>query len=115
MTYGTRTDHYPWTSKLLHWMIAACVLTTAPVAIAMGRVSAGPTQDNLYNFHKSLGVLILTAEASSRRRSRSRRTQRGAEDAEERQWGRGAATEGGGGDDERTWKTSGLCRGRLVS
>ncbi len=59
MTYGTRTDHYPGTSKLLHWLVAACVLTTAPVAIAMGRVSQGPTQDFLYNFHKSLGVLIF--------------------------------------------------------
>lgn len=59
MTYGTRTDHYPATSKLLHWLIAACVLTTAPVAIAMGRIAPGPTQDSLYNLHKSLGVLIL--------------------------------------------------------
>jgi len=59
MTYGTRTDHYPATSKLLHWLVAVCVLTTAPVAIAMTRVSKGPTQDLLYNFHKSLGVLIL--------------------------------------------------------
>jgi len=59
MTYGTLTDHYPATSKLLHWLIAASVLTTAPVAIAMTRVAKGPTQDALYNFHKSLGVLIL--------------------------------------------------------
>src|SRR3954464_8088387 len=59
MTYGTRTDHYPATSKLLHWLVAICVLTTAPVAIAMVRVSEGPAQDALYNFHKSLGVLIL--------------------------------------------------------
>ena len=59
MTYGTRTDHYPATSKLLHWLVAICVLTTAPVAITMTRVAKGPTQDILYNFHKSLGVLIL--------------------------------------------------------
>jgi cytochrome b561 len=59
MTYGTRTDHYPATSKLVHWLVAVCVLATAPVAIAMTRVSKGPTQDILYNFHKSLGVLIL--------------------------------------------------------
>ncbi|WP_332682807.1 cytochrome b [Bosea sp. (in: a-proteobacteria)] len=59
MTYGARTDHYPATSKLLHWLIAACVLTTAPVAIAMTRVEKGPTQDALYNFHKSLGLTIL--------------------------------------------------------
>jgi cytochrome b561 len=59
MTYGTRTDHYPATSKLLHWLVAACVLVTAPVAIAMSNVSPGPTQDTLFNLHKSLGVLIL--------------------------------------------------------
>jgi cytochrome b561 len=45
MTYGTRTDHYPASSKLLHWLVAICVLTTAPVAIAMTRVGEGPTQD----------------------------------------------------------------------
>ena len=49
MTYGTRTDHYPATSKLLHWLVAICVLTTAPVAIAMIGVGKGPTQDALYN------------------------------------------------------------------
>src|SRR4051812_15779859 len=59
MTYGHRTDGYPPTSKLLHWLVAICVLTTAPVAIAMVRVDKGPTQDMLYTFHKSLGVLIL--------------------------------------------------------
>ena len=59
MTYGTRTDHYPATSKLLHWLVAACVLITAPVAIAMTRIDKGPTQDALYSLHKSLGVLIL--------------------------------------------------------
>jgi cytochrome b561 len=60
MTYGTRTDHYPPASKLLHWLIAASVLTTAPIAITMTRMSEWPTRDFLYNFHKSLGVLILT-------------------------------------------------------
>jgi len=59
MTYGDRIGGYPSTSKLLHWLVAVCVLTTAPVAIAMVRVDKGPTQDWLYNFHKSLGVLIL--------------------------------------------------------
>jgi len=60
MTYGTLPPTgYPSTSKLLHWLVAICVLTTAPVAIAMVRVGEGPTHDALYNFHKSLGVLIL--------------------------------------------------------
>ena len=59
MTYGDRTGGYPPMSKLLHWLVAAAVLTTLPVSIVMGRVSQGPTQDFLYNLHKSLGVLIL--------------------------------------------------------
>jgi cytochrome b561 len=59
MTYGDRIGGYPPASKLLHWLVAACVLTTLPVALAMGRVAQGPTQDFLFNLHKSLGVLIL--------------------------------------------------------
>jgi len=59
MTYGDRIGGYPPASKLLHWLVAASVLTTLPVSLAMGRVSQGPAQDFLYNLHKSLGVLIL--------------------------------------------------------
>ena len=59
MTYGDRIGGYPPASKLLHWLVAASVLTTLPVSIVMGRVSQGPTQDFLFNLHKSLGVLIL--------------------------------------------------------
>jgi cytochrome b561 len=60
MAYGdTASDSYPATSKWLHWLIALCVLTTAPVAIAMVQLSPGALQDGLYSFHKSLGVLIL--------------------------------------------------------
>jgi len=59
MTYGTRTGGYPASSKWLHWAVAACVLTTIPVSIAMNQVSEGPLQDTLYNLHKSLGPLVL--------------------------------------------------------
>jgi cytochrome b561 len=59
MTYGDRIGGYPPASKLLHWLVAAAVLTTLPVSVAMGRVAPGPTQDFLFNLHKSLGVLIL--------------------------------------------------------
>ena len=59
MTYGDKPGGYPAASKWLHWLVAACVLLTAPVAIAMHRVAQGPTQDMLYNLHKSLGVAIF--------------------------------------------------------
>jgi cytochrome b561 len=59
MTYGTRKDGYPASSKWLHWAVAASVLTTIPVALTMNRIGEGPLQDTLFNLHKSLGVLIL--------------------------------------------------------
>jgi cytochrome b561 len=59
MTYGELSGGYPGTSKLLHWLIAACVLTTIPVAIWMKNAPEGPLQNTLYNLHKSIGILIL--------------------------------------------------------
>lgn len=59
MVYGARSGGYPSTSKWLHWLIAACVLTMIPIAIVMVRVGRGPTQDTLYLLHKSFGILIL--------------------------------------------------------
>jgi cytochrome b561 len=59
MSYGARSGGYPSTSKWLHWLIAACVLTMIPIGIVMGRVEQGSTQDTLYLLHKSFGILIL--------------------------------------------------------
>jgi cytochrome b561 len=60
MTYGTLPPvRYPTVSKLLHWLVAICVLTTLPVAITMTRIADGPLKDNLFVLHKSLGILIL--------------------------------------------------------
>lgn len=53
------TGGYTAVAKLLHWVIAAAVLTAVPVAIAMVRVGSGPLQNTLYDLHRSLGVLIL--------------------------------------------------------
>jgi hypothetical protein len=43
---------------MLHSPVAVCVLTTAPVAIAMTRMQ-GTDPGHSLQFHKSLGVLIL--------------------------------------------------------
>ncbi len=59
MTYGDQPGPYSGAAKFLHWAVAACVLTTIPVAFAMNNLGEGPVPDFLYNFHKSLGVLIL--------------------------------------------------------
>ena len=59
MTYGTMSGGYPPIFSFLHWLVAISVLTIIPVAYFMNRVAEGPLQNNLYNFHKSLGVLIF--------------------------------------------------------
>ena len=59
MTYGTLRNGYSGIAKLLHWLVAICVLSTIPIAFWMKNASPGPLQDNLYNLHKSIGVLIL--------------------------------------------------------
>jgi cytochrome b561 len=48
---------YSGFAKSLHWIVALLVLTTIPVGVAMGQIEKAPF--NLFNFHKSLGVLIL--------------------------------------------------------
>ena len=60
MTYGTLPPGgYPASSKWLHWLVAICVLTTVPIGLLLPYLAPGPTQDSLYNFHKSLGIVIL--------------------------------------------------------
>lgn len=48
---------YSGFAKSLHWIVALLVLTIIPVGLLMGQIQNAPF--NLYNFHKSLGVLIL--------------------------------------------------------
>jgi cytochrome b561 len=60
MTYGTLPpDRYPPTSKLLHWLVALCIVIQIPVALVMTRIADGPLKDNLFVLHKSIGLLIL--------------------------------------------------------
>jgi cytochrome b561 len=59
MTYGTLRGGYPAASKWLHWLVALCVLITIPIALWMKNAANPALQNNLYNFHKSLGVLIF--------------------------------------------------------
>jgi cytochrome b561 len=59
MTYGDQKGGYSPVAKFLHWSVAVCVLITIPVAFAMNYLASGGFADFLYNFHKSLGILIL--------------------------------------------------------
>ena len=55
---GDGVRGYSGFAKLLHWLIALCVIAVVVVGIAMTNYK-GPWGDTLYNTHKSLGVLIL--------------------------------------------------------
>ena len=60
MTYGKLPPTaYSSVAKLLHWFVALGVLTLVPVGIVMMRIGPGPLQNNLFDFHKSLGALVL--------------------------------------------------------
>lgn len=50
---------YSTIAKSLHWIVALCVLTVVPVGITMGRLPEGDFTTKLFEFHKSLGALIL--------------------------------------------------------
>jgi cytochrome b561 len=50
---------YSTIAKSLHWIVALCVITIVPVGIMMGRLPDTAFKNNLFEFHKSLGALIL--------------------------------------------------------
>jgi cytochrome b561 len=50
---------YSSIARVLHWMTAALVLTTIPVAVAAVNAQPGPLQDFLYNLHRSIGTVII--------------------------------------------------------
>ena len=48
----------PW-SKALHWITALFVLFIIPAGIVMTNIGPGQLQNNLYNLHRSFGVLVF--------------------------------------------------------
>jgi cytochrome b561 len=50
---------YSGVAKLLHWLVAACVLFIIPVGVIMQRLGPGEVQNALYNLHRSFGFLVL--------------------------------------------------------
>jgi cytochrome b561 len=60
MSYGRLPpDRYPPLSKLLHWVVAFCVLLILAIALVMTRIPDGALKNELFVWHKGLGVLLL--------------------------------------------------------
>ncbi|ESQ88463.1 hypothetical protein ABAC460_15635 [Asticcacaulis sp. AC460] len=52
-------DGYPLAARLLHWVIALCVLSLIPAGLLMNQLPSGEPQNALYTAHRSLGVLVM--------------------------------------------------------
>lgn len=58
------TLSYTPIAKLLHWLTAAAIITVVPLGIAMVNATSGPTQNQLYDLHRSFGALVLILSAA---------------------------------------------------
>lgn len=53
------TGGYSPAAKTLHWLMAAAVLATLPIGVALEHLPQGPIQNAGYDIHRSLGAVIL--------------------------------------------------------
>ena len=51
-------DYAAW-SKTLHWVTALMILFIIPAGIVMTNIGPGNLQNNLFNLHRSFGVLVF--------------------------------------------------------
>jgi cytochrome b561 len=54
------TPAYTAVARTLHWITAALVLSTIPVAVTMAHiVDTGPLQDFLFHLHETIGTVLI--------------------------------------------------------
>lgn len=46
-------------ARWIHWIMAILVILVIPLGFAMMNVDSGPTQDRLFDLHRSVGFVIL--------------------------------------------------------
>ncbi|MDP4593931.1 MAG: cytochrome b/b6 domain-containing protein [Beijerinckiaceae bacterium] len=54
-----RPDHYAASAKWLHWLTALSIFIIIPVGIIMHEMKPGALQNQLYDFHRSMGFVVL--------------------------------------------------------
>jgi len=59
MNDATAAPAYTVTARILHWITASLVLLQLPLGLVIANDLGGPLQDQLYNLHRSIGVLII--------------------------------------------------------
>jgi cytochrome b561 len=60
MTVAMERSDYSLFAKLLHWSIAAMVVFIIPAGIVMLNIGRGDLQNQLFDLHRSFGILVLT-------------------------------------------------------
>lgn len=55
----TQPASYSAPQKWLHWAVALIIVEQVIVALAMTNVGQGPLQNQLYEWHKSFGLVVL--------------------------------------------------------
>lgn len=59
MALANAPDRFGLLTRLLHWTVAALVLTTLPLGAYIARAEIGLSDIWLFAFHKSIGITIL--------------------------------------------------------
>jgi cytochrome b561 len=59
MTPPDQTARYGTVAVALHWTVAACLVAAVALGLTMAQLERGPSQDQLFAIHKSVGLLIL--------------------------------------------------------
>lgn len=50
---------YTSMARALHWVTAALVITLIAAGLVMANIASGPTQNLLFNLHRSTGVILI--------------------------------------------------------
>lgn len=59
LTTAPAVPGYSSTARLLHWLTAVIVIGLVLVGLVMTNMPSGPTQNLLFNLHRSTGVVLL--------------------------------------------------------
>lgn len=52
-------ERYSLIARSIHWLTALLVLSMVPAGLIMIRISGGPLQNQLFDFHRSVGVVLM--------------------------------------------------------
>jgi len=56
---GEVNERYSLFARSIHWLTALLVLTMVPAGLVMIRIDGGPLQNQLFDYHRSVGVTLM--------------------------------------------------------